>query len=515
MPRLIPPQDGATVRMYRIGHGDCFLLAFPGKVKTKPVYVLIDCGFKPGSPEFVGTAIDDIVEDIKDATGGHIDVAVITHEHQDHVNGISEKRFADIKIGQAWFAWTEDPDDEDAKLLRQKHKDRLVALAAARNRLGADGEDGEARDAIDDFMSLELGGEDDDFDAAAAFSAAGLDGGGAKNKVSANKRSMKVFKDHQQDGIKFINPHEEIIALPGASGVRVFALGPPRDEKALRDLDPEGEEEFSANHRAFARPEKFLAAALASEPNAKSMQPFSSRYFVALDNPTSHPATGDFLAAHYGTDGAPQSAPTHGGEVADNAAFRRIDHDWVYAAEQLALAMNRDTNNSSLVLAFELESSGKVLLFAADAQRGNWLSWKGSWEDNGKEITARDLLARTVLYKVGHHCSHNATLNGTAADDYPNIGWMAHGEFAKEFTAMITAVAEWAKIPKGRHKKPWDHPRQAIKTALLKKASGRVFQTDTEFKDMKKAGGFSETNWLAFEKRAKGTKLYFDYTIKA
>ena len=31
----------------------------------------------------------DITQNIRDATGGHIDVAVITHEHQDHVNGIS------------------------------------------------------------------------------------------------------------------------------------------------------------------------------------------------------------------------------------------------------------------------------------------------------------------------------------------------------------------------------------------------------------------------------------------
>jgi hypothetical protein len=53
--RLIPPQDGATVRMYRIGHGDCFLLAFPGETEDKPVYVLIDCGYKPGSPGYTKT----------------------------------------------------------------------------------------------------------------------------------------------------------------------------------------------------------------------------------------------------------------------------------------------------------------------------------------------------------------------------------------------------------------------------------------------------------------------------
>ena len=39
-----------------------------------------------------------------------------------------------------------------------------------------------------------------------------------------------------------------------------------------------------------------------------------------------------------------------------------------------------ETNNTSLALAFELIEKGrvgKVLLFPADAQVGNWLSWHG------------------------------------------------------------------------------------------------------------------------------------------
>ena len=37
------------------------------------------------------------------------------------------------------------------------------------------------------------------------------------------------------------------------------------------------------------------------------------------------------------------------------------------------------------MLAFELGKGGKVLLFAADAQRGNWLSWaKESWKDGSE-----------------------------------------------------------------------------------------------------------------------------------
>ena len=38
----------------------------------------------------------------------------------------------------------------------------------------------------------------------------------------------------------------------------------------------------------------------------------------------------------------------------------------------VALCLDTFTNNSSLVLAIELVESGNILLFAADAQAGNW-----------------------------------------------------------------------------------------------------------------------------------------------
>ena len=75
--RLVPPAGGATVRMYRTGHGDCFLLAFPGTSPERPSYVLIDCGYKPGSPAFIDTTAAEITKSIRESTGGHVDVAVI------------------------------------------------------------------------------------------------------------------------------------------------------------------------------------------------------------------------------------------------------------------------------------------------------------------------------------------------------------------------------------------------------------------------------------------------------
>lgn len=56
----------------------------------------------------------------------------------------------------------------------------------------------------------------------------------------------------------------------------------------------------------------------------------------------------------------------------------------------------------------------------------NWRSWsEGSFTDGTAEVTVKDLLGRTVLYKVGHHGSHNATLNGKASPKYASLAWMA------------------------------------------------------------------------------------------
>ncbi len=529
--RLIPPPNGATVRFYRTGHGDCFLLGFAGDDPAKPVYVLIDCGYKPGSPKFINTKIKDITKSIRDATGGHIHVAVITHEHQDHVNGITEANFKDITIGQTWLAWTENPEDDLANALCTRFNDQLRGLLAARNRLTAAG-DVEQVKRLDEFLSFELGGDDEQFNAAAAQAMLRAAGGEPAN--SMNKRSMKLFKDRAKNGVEFLRPHEKIIRLKGAKDVRIFALGPPRNEAGLEDLDPQGREQFHGLALANASPGNYFAAAArgADDPAVPPAQaPLARRYSIPLHESQFHTSFGPFFTDFYGQDGDParfarennreyavipkprhvEEVPFGRGpsEVRDNEAWRRIDNDWLYSAEQLALDMNDFTNNSSLVLAFELEQGGKVLLFAADAQRGNWISWaKKTWKDGGKTVTARDLLGRTVLYKVGHHGSHNATLDGLATDDHPNLAWLATGDYAQEFTAMITAVRAWAETQKG-----WDHPLASIKEALLRKASGRVFQTDKNFDDMQKPNEASRASWKRFQDRTHGDPLFFDYEI--
>lgn len=535
--RLIPPPNGAAVRMYRIGHGDCFLLAFDGETPGQPVYVLIDCGYKPGSPKKIEPPstkrVRDIAANIHQATGGQIDVAIITHEHQDHVNAITEENFPDLKIKQTWLAWTEKPDDAVANALREKFNDKLLGLIAARNRLAASGRAKEAQGAdaqdeaaalmkavnsLNEFIAFEVGGADEKFN---VDKAAALLGAGEQPGNSTNKKAMLLFKQRASNGVKYLYPHEKIRVLPGAKNARVFTLGPPRDktqpEKPILDVNPTGPEEF---HFGAASAAAYFASALPEANQGRlPSSPFDAAYGLPLKTAFSDADYGAFFRENYGDENAPAAsvAPpkkTAGAlpanEVPGDAPWRRINDDWLFSALQLAIEVNNATNNTSLVLAFELGPGGKILLFAADAQRGNWISWtKKTWKDGNKKITAKDLLARTVLYKVGHHGSHNATLNGVLDDDWANLAWMGQDDYAREFTAMITAVRAWAITQNG-----WDHPLKAIKDALLKKCSGRVFQTDTDFDKMKKGEGESQADWAGFQARVTPHTLYFDYKIE-
>jgi hypothetical protein len=122
--------------------------------------------------------------------------------------------------------------------------------------------------------------------------------------------------------------------------------------------------------------------------------------------------------------------------------WRKIDTAWLDGASELALALDSATNNTSLVLAIEL-SDGDVLLFVADAQVGNWLSWRElSWEVQGRKVTGPDLLARTVFYKVGHHGSHNATLRADGLELMKNLSIAAI-----PVDHAMAIKKRWGKIP--------------------------------------------------------------------
>ncbi len=518
MARMAPPRSGVKVRMYRQGHGDCFLLAFAGREggRLRPVYVLIDCGLKNGSE--VDASIQEIIDDIHAATSGHIDIAIVTHEHLDHVNGFArrgggKRLFERLSVGQVWLAWTEDADDPLANELRARFNDTLITLAFAEARMqGVPALDGQAT-RIREFVETETG---DSCDALrAAFDAAHLDAPHASPAALAemaitgitNKRAIAWLRDHAKEGVKFLDPEKPPVTIPHVAHSEVFVLGPPRDPSLLLDLDPQGAEKFDLHRGGLGLDGAARGLSLALTPDggaAEAASPFAPRYCIAQQEITAaEPVANTGAPARTAEDYYRRSY------FDPEASWRRIDDDWLDAAEGMALRLNNEVNNTSLVLAFRLPNTGKTLLFTGDAQRGNWLGWADLvWTTDNGPVTARDLLAECVLYKVGHHGSHNATLNGRPEDSHANLGWMAQGEAAREFMAMIPANTAWAM---GRAR-PWAHPMPEIEAALHRKAEGRVLRSDLDPGEAAPSEPSSDA-WKDYKRRLRSNRLYFEITI--
>jgi glyoxylase-like metal-dependent hydrolase (beta-lactamase superfamily II) len=106
------------IRMYRLGIGDCFLLTFYHTEKA--CHILIDCGVLTGTPQGK-EKIQKVAENIAEETEGHLHALVATHEHWDHISGFFEAEdiFERISVDEIWLAWTENPNDPQARELKR------------------------------------------------------------------------------------------------------------------------------------------------------------------------------------------------------------------------------------------------------------------------------------------------------------------------------------------------------------------------------------------------------------
>ena len=364
--------DRIRVRMYRQGLGDCFLVSLP-RPGGQPFYLMIDCGVILGTPD-PGPMMQKVVQDIIDTTGGHVDVLAVTHEHWDHVSGFLQAKdlfTSKLKFDEVWLAWTEDPKDDLANQLRSQHQALRVALAGAAVRMGVAGNLSAAQEVT---SMLEF------------FGAAGS---------GTTTDALDVVKGLSKN-IRFCRPTDPPIDLEDGK-VRVYVLGPPHDIKMIKKVNPS-----SAHPETYglAAAEQFLGAVGPALSESDPGAPFDRSYQVP------YPAAQQmsFFQSHYWGEQI-------GGTEKDQS-WRRIDGAWLDSATTLALQLDSATNNTSLALALELVDTGDIIIFAADAQVGNWLSWQDlSWNIDGKKTTGPDVLSRTRIYKAGHHGSHNATLN--------------------------------------------------------------------------------------------------------
>jgi hypothetical protein len=266
------------------------------------------------------------------------------------------------------------------------------------------------------------------------------------------KNAVKILKDIGHQNPLYLKPGRTL-NLPGLppDTVRVHVLGPPRDDEMLYRKDPRTGESYDHSLvEAGLMATKFLDAATVRQQQSRDEEhyPFNEQY----KRRTPEAGSRDL-----------QAIGQRYRKRADS--WRTIDDDWMQQGQTLALFLDTFTNNSSLVLAFELVDSGKVLLFVADAQTGNWLSWKNvEWQLEG--VNTDDLLARTVFYKVGHHASHNATL----VELFEKVN---HPD-------LVALIPVHKKDPNITKVNGWKMPATNLFQRLVEKADHRVLQMDNE-----------------------------------
>jgi hypothetical protein len=369
------------VRMYRQGLGDCFLITIPGK-SGNPFHVVIDCGVILGTQNAV-EKMKEVVRHIRVSTNNHINLLAATHEHWDHISGFGQARElwtdGQLRIDQVWLSWAEDPKDPLAQKLKNDHLNLRLNLQAATARLGLEGNE----DTAGEISSL-LG-----FFGAAA---------GSTSDALQTVRELSP-------NLRYCKPQEPPTTLPDTD-VKVYVLGPPPDERFIKKYNPSKKEPETYGINAM---NQYLDAVGSALQNPDLDAPFDDRFQIPLTAARQMP----FFTDHYWGEDVDSDEP--------NQSWRRIDDSWLESSSSLALQLDSATNNTCLVLAFEL-ANGDVLLFAADAQVGNWLSWQDlAWDVEDKKVTGPDLLNRTIFYKVGHHGSHNATLREKGLEEMKSL----------------------------------------------------------------------------------------------
>lgn len=233
--RISCPNDHICIRMYNVGFGDSFLLAFPAP--DRPRIVMIDCGVHsagPG-PRRIAEVAQTIFEDLPQVNNKpRIDVVIATHRHKDHVSGFESQVWREVEVGQVWMPWTEDPEDPEATRLRQgqertarhvssymeKKLDRIRASLAERNR--NDPRRLARQEARLDLAVNSLTNEKAMYTLHEGF-------------LGKPKRVFLPYPDRKK------NSFELPELLPG---VMTHIMGPSRDEKCIRDMEPPPNQSF-------------------------------------------------------------------------------------------------------------------------------------------------------------------------------------------------------------------------------------------------------------------------------
>ena len=522
--------DRVVVRMYRGVLGDCFLITV--WKDGEPKVAMIDCGVlqnvedgtemvqklpkevvdSVGAEELAkveGTkkAVRDIEKDIVAYLadkGGKLDLLVITHDHYDHVAGFTlpddENVFLQpsFEIDKLWLSWVENPLDPQAQSLaaRFAKSKEAVGLAAMVGLHAA--EDDPRSEALAQVQALAA------FIGPVAHPALRA----VTSKTKTTTQSIQAMREKVGDRTRFLEPGT-VIPPQDSIGLKTYVLAPPRDEdKRLFKDSPRGKGEAREVYLTSVDEAAAVASVAMAQLHGMAMSgglalnADDERRREIEDESALDPLP--FARPHarpYPTpEGTPVERSCDGWDALSAAyedeanAFRSISGDWTEAADALALKLDSDTNNSSLVLAFELPDGG-ILLFPGDAQVGNWESWGDQLypkepKDGETQQTIEEILRRVVFYKVGHHASHNATARARGLELMTD----------PRLSAAIPVVEAVAKVQGPGKKKPdkgWKMPFEHLYKRLDEKTEGRIVQGD----------GDPARERAAFEKKDVGVSV--------
>jgi beta-lactamase superfamily II metal-dependent hydrolase len=421
------------VRMYRVGFGDFFLLTVRNGDDEK--HILVDCGVHAVDLDSIGDAVDRMARDC----GGHLSLVVMTHRHADHISGFAKcsVAFSKITVDRVWMPWFEDPDNKAAA----KIQTNLTALAGQLSLQLA------ARGRPDPLA------EPDPF----AAMAENITGGMAASGGSSNQKALdvlhggfqnKVKPDYYRAGDPAKFPQDLIDA-----GLSARILGPPGDPALITQMTNTADQ--------------YLADAMQED---------------------------DGIAATFPKAFRSDTYPDHAFKFFTASKVRAlIDGARPDVLAARAQAADKTLNNQSLVILFSF--GGKNLLFAGDAQWGNWENflYGGAFGTSGHtEMTkeATEILKNLDFYKVGHHGSRNATpKDAVAAMMRPGCACMCS-----------TQIKAYNEVP-----------REPLMQALSARMKGKLARSDQVA--VKKQGANAEAGPLPQGFEAPTRDLFIDYNF--
>ncbi|WP_327093730.1 hypothetical protein OIE68_26200 [Nocardia vinacea] len=366
-----------AVRMYNVGFGDAFTVTVRRKNETWRM--LVDCGVhSQGRARPIRDSVQAIIADLTEADPHHrphLDIVVATHHHADHITGFACREWEQVTVDEVWVPFVEDADDEDARRIRSGQVDAANGLLALIERRG----NGRRMSAT--------------VEQAQAF-AVNSQGNAAATDRLLGRNFSGFAAPHRVRYLPSKDETENTIAVDRV-GLVAHILGPPRDARFLKRMDPPAKQSWP-----------LVRASASAESDGRPTPLFNRRYIARNTLPDR------LLQA---------KADLDLDELVD-------DDDRLLRAASI---LENAVNNTSVF--FVLDIAGTRLLFPGDAQQG-------AWEHVLSDPRNVDLVSRLAFYKVGHHGSHNATPRRFVEKDWQTEGY-----------AMIPfgLVKRWAKtIPK-------------------------------------------------------------------